>query len=50
LDFVLPVAHAGHWLVYILYAVPVLIVLASIVVTVVRDRRRGEMDEERPTP
>jgi hypothetical protein len=42
---VLPVAHAGHWLVYILYAVPVLIVLASIVVTVVRDRRSGEIDE-----
>jgi cytochrome c-type biogenesis protein CcmH/NrfF len=45
---VLPVAHAGHWLVYILYAVPVLIVLASIVVTVVRDRRRGKVDEEPP--
>jgi hypothetical protein len=42
---VLPVAHAGHWLVYILYAVPVLIVLASIVVSVVRDRRSGEIDE-----
>jgi hypothetical protein len=42
---VLPVAHAGHWLVYILYAVPVLIVLASIVVSVVRDRRSGEVDE-----
>jgi hypothetical protein len=42
---VLPVAHAGHWLVYILYAVPVLIVLASIVVSVVRDRRGGEVDE-----
>jgi cytochrome c-type biogenesis protein CcmH/NrfF len=47
---VLPIAHAGHWLVYILYAVPVLIVLASIVVTVVRDRRRGAIDEEQPTP
>jgi cytochrome c-type biogenesis protein CcmH/NrfF len=45
---VLPVAHAGHWLVYILYAVPVLIVLASIVVTVIRDRRRGDVDEEPP--
>jgi hypothetical protein len=45
---VLPVAHAGHWLVYILYAVPVLIVLASIVVTIVRDRRRGSVDEEPP--
>jgi cytochrome c-type biogenesis protein CcmH/NrfF len=50
LVFVLPVAHAGHWLVYILYAVPVLIVLASIVVTVVRDRRRGDVEKEQPTP
>jgi uncharacterized membrane protein len=47
---VLPVAHAGHWLVYILYAVPLLIVLASIVVTIVRDRRRGEVEQERPSP
>jgi len=47
---VLPLAHAGHWLVYILYAVPVLIVLASIVVTIVRDRRRGDVEEERPSP
>ena len=46
----LPVAHAGHWIVYVLYAVPVLIVLASIVVTVVRDRRRGEADEDQPAP
>jgi hypothetical protein len=46
---VLPVAHAGHWLVYVLYAVPVLIVLASILVTVVRDRRRGPADDE-PAP
>jgi cytochrome c-type biogenesis protein CcmH/NrfF len=47
---VLPIAHAGHWLVYILYVVPVLIVLASIIVTVVRDRRRGGIDEEPPAP
>jgi hypothetical protein len=47
---VLPVAHAGHWLVYVLYAAPVLIVLASIVVTVVRDRRRGGVDEDQPAP
>jgi hypothetical protein len=46
---VLPVAHAGHWIVYVLYAIPVLIVLASILFTVVRDRRRGPGDEE-PSP
>lgn len=43
---VLPIAHAGHWLVYVLYAVPVIIVLGSIVVTVIRDRSsRGPADE-----
>ena len=35
----LPLAHASHWAIYVLYAVPVLIVLGSIVITVVRDRR-----------
>jgi hypothetical protein len=35
----LPIAHAGHWAVYILYAVPVAIVLGSIGVTMIRDRR-----------
>jgi len=33
------VAHAGHWVIYALYAIPVAVVLASIVLTVVRDRR-----------
>jgi hypothetical protein len=32
-------AHAGHWLIWILYAVPVLIVLVSVVASVVRQRR-----------
>jgi hypothetical protein len=41
----LPLAHAGHWAIYVLYAVPVVIVLGSIVVSVVRDRRRREGDE-----
>lgn len=40
----LPLAHTGHWAIYILYAVPVLIVLVSILVAAFRDRRedRGE--------
>jgi cytochrome c-type biogenesis protein CcmH/NrfF len=33
------VAHAGHWLIWILYAVPVVIVLFSIVASIVRQRR-----------
>jgi heme exporter protein D len=36
---VLPIAHAGHWAFYVLYAVPILIVLGSIAVTMVRQRR-----------
>lgn len=32
-------AHVGHWWIYVLYAVPLLIVLGSVVLTVVRDRR-----------
>ena len=34
----IPLAHAGHWAVYVLYAVPVLIVLGSILVTAIRSR------------
>jgi len=33
------VAHVGHWWVYPLYAVPVVIVLASIAVATIRNRR-----------
>jgi hypothetical protein len=33
------VAHAGHWALYVLYALPILIVLGSIVANVLRDRR-----------
>jgi hypothetical protein len=43
------VAHAGHWLIYVLYAVPVLIVIGSIVLSIVRQRREGEGEGE-PTP
>jgi hypothetical protein len=35
----LPLAHAGHWALYVLYALPILIVLGSIVATMLRDRR-----------
>jgi hypothetical protein len=36
---VLPLAHAGHWALWALYAVPIIIVLGSIVLSIVRDRR-----------
>jgi cytochrome c-type biogenesis protein CcmH/NrfF len=35
----LPLAHIGHWAVWVLYAVPVVVVLASIAVTFARTRR-----------
>ena len=41
-DALIPLAHVGHWWTYVLYAVPVIIVLASVVVTVLRERRRGD--------
>ncbi len=39
------IAHAGHWAVWALYAVPVFIVLGSIVVQLRRERREGGSDE-----
>jgi hypothetical protein len=42
-------AHAGHWAIYVLYAVPVLIVLGSIVVAVIRDRRGGGEASDDPS-
>lgn len=50
LDRVLiPLAHAGHWAVYVLYAVPVLIVLGSILLTALRTRPDDEGGED-PDP
>jgi hypothetical protein len=42
----LPIAHAGHWAIYVLYAIPVVIVSISIVATMLRHRREGR-DAER---
>jgi hypothetical protein len=44
-DPVLPIAHAGHWAIWLLYAVPVVIVLGSIVVQLRRDRDDSEADD-----
>jgi hypothetical protein len=38
----IPIAHAGHWLVTVAYFLPVIAFLAWLVVTQVRDRRRGD--------
>jgi hypothetical protein len=44
----LPIAHAGHWALWILYAVPVIVVVGSIFNSARRERRAGaaENDEE----
>ena len=42
---VLLIAHAGHWAIWILYAVPVFVVLGSIVVQLRRERRQRGGDE-----
>ena len=44
----LPIAHAGHWAMYLVYAVPVVVVLASVVKTVVADRRSAAHAKPRP--
>ena len=41
------VAHAGHW---ILYLVPVLIVLGAVVVSSIIERRARREAERRPSP
>ena len=40
----LPLAHAGHYLAWALYALPVLLVVAGVLRTVIVERRRGEDD------
>jgi heme exporter protein D len=41
---VLPLAHVGHYAIWVLYAVPVLIVLASIVRSTLAQRRARRED------
>ena len=44
-------AHAGHWALYALYAVPILVVLASVLVTIRRERKAENADVNRsPEP
>jgi heme exporter protein D len=43
-----PFAHAGHWAMYVVYAVPVVVVLASVVKTVLAERRAGSHAKTRP--
>jgi uncharacterized membrane protein len=41
----LPLAHLGHWL-WIFYVVPVLIVIAGILRSVLIERRRREGEDD----
>ena len=44
-------AHAGHWALYFLYAVPIVVVLVSILVTIRRERKAERADVNRsPEP
>ena len=46
----LELAHAGHWLVQAVYFVPVIGFVLWLVVTQVKDRRRGEVVDEEGRP
>lgn len=39
-----PLAHAGHWLVDLLYVLPVVVVVGWLAFNAVRDRRRRRGD------
>jgi uncharacterized membrane protein HdeD (DUF308 family) len=40
------VAHAGHWAIYVLYAIPFVVVGFSIATTMMRHRREGKQGPE----
>jgi hypothetical protein len=37
----LPLAHAGHWLAQVAYALPLVLVVVALIVTKLRERRNG---------
>ncbi len=43
---VLPLAHSGHWALWVLYAAPVVAVVVALVVSSIRVRRLEEEGEE----
>jgi len=46
----IPIAHAGHWLVNVLYLVPLLVVVAMLAVSSVRDRRAEAAESAEVAP
>lgn len=45
----LPIAHAGHWLVNLLYLAPLVFVIAALGWQSLRDRRRGGVPRSEPS-
>ena len=44
----LPLAHVGHYAIWILYAIPILIVAVAIVRSTIAQRRARSGGEDRP--
>jgi len=45
----LPIAHAGHWLVNLLYLAPLVFVIAALGWQSLRDRQRGTGPRSEPS-
>jgi len=45
----LPVAHAAHWYFLPIYAAPVILILCTVAITTIRERRERR-EEARETP
>jgi cytochrome c oxidase assembly factor CtaG len=43
-------AHAGHWLAQVAYALPIVLVIIALVVSKLRERRARANDGEPPVP
>jgi hypothetical protein len=47
---VAPLAHAGHWIASALYLVPLVIVVAMLGISSLRDRRAAAAEAATPAP
>ena len=46
LGVAIPLAHSGHWALWVLYSAPVVAVVVALVVSSIRVRRLGGDEEE----
>jgi hypothetical protein len=44
----IPIAHAGHWALDVLYAAPILVVIVVIASNAIRDRRSARDEDREP--